>query len=394
MSSTQTSSTPKSASTLPGSRSATPGKASSNPTSLVVRWLVTAALVVGFFYATAHAGDIANDVLGGKLSRNHVKVGIVTLLGILGGVVWWKQIKADPRFHAPILITYILAVGDAQYGILDNYHSDWLKNLTGGRLSEISPTFVAILASVLAELALGRFVYGKWPHLASAYISGISVGILVKSPDLWPYVMCALISIVSKYALRVRGRHLWNPSNFGITVLLLLAGNSLSSLSVQSGNDFYPVLLIWVLGGLIMYRLGRWHIPLTFVAAFIPLAFFRSWATGQELNWISPNIWGLHWLRIPITPDLAPITWPMFQLYIFFMITDPKTTTHGRLRQCAVVVLVAIVETALRLGFRDVHSLYHALFIVAPITNLAEILWDGRQAALKKKEVLLPASAG
>ncbi len=63
----------------------------------------------------------------------------------------------------------------------------------------------------------------------------------------------------------------------------------------------------------------------------------------------------------------------MFQLYIFFMITDPKTTMHGWRRQVVVAVLVAAAETALRLGLRDVHSLYHALFVVGPLTNLYEI---------------------
>jgi Na+-transporting NADH:ubiquinone oxidoreductase subunit NqrB len=227
----------------------------------------------------------------------------------------------------------------------------------------------------LAELALGRFVYGKWPHLASAYISGISVGILVKSPDLWPYVMCALISIVSKYALRVRGRHLWNPSNFGITVLLALGGNQMSSLSVQSGNDIWPVVLIWVLGGLILYKLRRLHIPVAFLAAFIPLSYLRHRITGYEF-----------WT------ELAPMTWPMFQLYIFFMITDPRTTTKARWSQCAVAVLVAVVETIFQLGFRDPHSLYHALFTVGPITNLIEIVWDGRRAAAKQRETAAVAA--
>src|SRR5262249_23745060 len=49
---------------------------------------------------------------------------------------------------------------------------------------------------------------------------------------------------------------------------------------------------------------------LTFLAAFIPLSFLRSTITG-----------------IPWQTELAPITWPMFQLFIFFMITDPPTTT-------------------------------------------------------------------
>jgi hypothetical protein len=65
----------------------------------------------------------------------------------------------------------------------------------------------------------------------------------------------------------------------------------------------------------------------------------------------------------------------MFQLYIFFMITDPKTITKTRGRQCLVAFLVAVMETVLRLGFRDVHSLFHALFIVGPMANLIEIWW-------------------
>jgi Na+-translocating ferredoxin:NAD+ oxidoreductase RnfD subunit len=196
------------------------------------------------------------------------------------------------------------------------------------------------------------------------YISGISVGILVKSPELWPFVMCGLISIASKYVLRVGGRHIWNPSNFGITVLLFLAGDHVASLSVQSGNEVWPVILIWILGSLILYRLGLLHIPLVFLAVFIPLAFVRSAVTGN-----------------PWQAELAPATWPMFQLYIIFMITDPKTITRTRPRQCLVAALIAVMETVLRLGLRDIYSLYHALFIVGPSANLIEIWWTARRKA-------------
>ena len=288
------------------------------------------------------------------------KVLAVTLLAACLLAVWWSLVKKDKRFYAPLFITYILAVADAAYGILENHASPMLAFLTGGQLTKISPTFVAIFAAVVMELALGKFVHGKWPHLASAYISGISVGILVKSPATWPFVMCALISITSKYVFRIGGRHLWNPSNFGMVMLLLLGGD-VASYSIQSGNDFAPPLVIWVLGGIILYSLGRFYLPLTFVAAFIPLAFLRSAITDR-----------------PWQAELAPLTWPMFQLYIFFMITDPRTTTKTRWSQCLVVVLVAVMETVLRL-FEDVHSLYHALFIVGPIANLVEIWWTARQ---------------
>jgi Na+-translocating ferredoxin:NAD+ oxidoreductase RnfD subunit len=126
-------------------------------------------------------------------------------------------------------------------------------------------------------------------------------------------------------------------------------------------------LVIWCLGGVILYQLGRLHIPLAFLGAFLPLVFVRSWWTGDP------------WLA-----EFAPITSPMFQLYIFFMITDPKTTTKGKWSQCLVVVLVALVETIYRLAFRDIHSLYHALFTVGPLTNLIEIgyqRWKNREKA-------------
>jgi hypothetical protein len=49
---------------------------------------------------------------------------------------------------------------------------------------------------------LGRWLWGKIPNLASAYITGISVGILLRSPEYWPYALCSAIAITSKYAIR------------------------------------------------------------------------------------------------------------------------------------------------------------------------------------------------
>ena len=51
----------------------------------------------------------------------------------------------------------------------------------------------------------GPHLFGKWLNLASAYITGISVGILVRSPAYWPYALCSVISIMSKYVLASEG---------------------------------------------------------------------------------------------------------------------------------------------------------------------------------------------
>jgi len=198
-------------------------------------------------------------------------------------------------------------------------------------------------------------------HPASAYISGISVGILVRSPAYWPYALCALISIMSKYVLRLKGRHLWNPSNFGISVLVFLAPETVATLSIQWGNNVWPMLVIWVLGAAIIYRVKRFHITATYVLSFIAFAFLRSWIIGQ-----------------PWQAEVAPITGPMYQLFIFFMITDPKTTVRSKKWQCIVVLIVAVVEMILRL-YQSVYAPFYALFLVGPTALLIEMWMESRR---------------
>ena len=257
----------------------------------------------------------------------------------------------DKRYLAPVLVTMVLIVGQLSFGFLES----WWR------------TAFAILTSIAIELLLGKLIVGKWPHLASAYISGISIGMLLRSPEFWPYPLCAAISIVSKYVLRVRGRHLWNPSNFGISAMLFLAGDRVGSLNIQWGNYLWPMLIIWLLGGFIVRRLHRLHITATYVAAFVVFALVRSWLTGS-----------------PWEAEIAPITGPMYQLFIFFMITDPKTTVQGRNAQCAVAFAVAAFEMVLRLN-QVVYAPYYALFIVGPTALLIEMALQSHRSRTASK---------
>ena len=256
-----------------------------------------------------------------------------------------KRFRFDNRYVAPLFITCILLVGHLSYGILESYKK----------------TALAIIAAIIMELILGRIFFGKWLNLASAYITGISVGILVRSPAYWPYALCSVISIVSKYVLRIKGRHIWNPSNFGIAVLLFLAPETMAVLSIQWGNNLLPILVIWILGSIIIWRARRFHISATYVVSFFFFAFLRSWITGD-----------------PWQAEVAPITGPMYQLFVFFMITDPKTTVRSKMGQCAVAFCVALVEFVLRLG-QVVYAPIFALFFVGPTANLIEIWLDSRR---------------
>jgi Na+-transporting NADH:ubiquinone oxidoreductase subunit NqrB len=328
---------------------------------LLIRMAITAILVIGYYSLRGWLVPVLATELtrltGWASSRSEILVSVWLVAVILFSLVWmWrKQLAKDKRWHAPLLVTAVLVLADAGFHILEGHHSQLLTTLTGGVITKFSPTFAAILTAALAEMFIGRFYYGKWPHLSSSFVSGISAGILVRSPYLWPFVLCALISITSKFVLRIGDRHLWNPTNFGMTVMLFLAPQSMSGLSVEAGNEIWAAVVIWILGGMILYNLGLLHLPVAFVATFIPLAIARSWWTEQ-----------------PWQTELTPITSPMFQLFIFFMITDPKTTTKKKWSQILVAVLVGIAETVLRVC-GDVHSLFHSLFIVGPIANLIEI---------------------
>jgi Na+-translocating ferredoxin:NAD+ oxidoreductase RnfD subunit len=248
----------------------------------------------------------------------------------------------------PVFITLILLAGQVFFGILDNFLN----------------VVLAIATSVIAEVVLAKAILGTRKNLASAYITGISVGILIRSNVIWPYVVAALISILSKYVLRYKGRHLWNPSNFGVSWMLFMAPVYVAGLSMQWGNYILPMCVIWALGLGIVYRAKKLHVSITYVISFIILAYVRSIITGDAF-----------------LAELSPLTGPMYQLFIFFMITDPGTVVSGKKWQIIVVILVALVEFILRLqGF--IYAPFFALFLVGPIAKFIDL----RAATFNKKQ--------
>ncbi len=246
----------------------------------------------------------------------------------------------ENRYLPPLFITLILVAGQAKFGLLESF----------------SRTALAIATSMVLDLVFARLVIGKWPNLASAYITGISVGILIRSPAFWPYALCSALAITSKYVIRWRGRHLFNPSNLAISAMLILIPEYVAALSIQWGNDVWPLIIVWILGAFITWRVRRFHITLTYLISFIGFSALRSVIVGDSF-----------------LAEVAPITGPMYQLFIFFMITDPRTTVKSMRGQCLVAFLVAAMEMILRLaGY--INAPFYALTIVGPIA-LAIDIW-------------------
>lgn len=249
------------------------------------------------------------------------------------------------KYVPPVFITLILLAGQLWFGMLDSYWN----------------VVAAVLTAIVTEIVLARLILGTWKNLASAYITGISVGILIRSNVMWPYIITAVVSIMSKYVLRYKGRHLWNPSNFGVSWMLFFATSSVAGLSIQWGNDPVPLITIWLLGLIIVYRAKRLHVTLTYIISFAFFAYLRSLITGDGF-----------------LAEAAPITGSMYQLFIFFMITDPPTSVSSRKGQILVAFLVALVEFVLRLrGF--IYAPFYALFLIGPAARYIDLRWGGKR---------------
>ena len=264
---------------------------------------------------------------------------------------WQRSSRIDPRYLIAILITVVLMVAQFRYHMVGGYE----------RLA------LSLGVCVATEAILSWFDRGRVVNLLSAYISGISLTLLTKPQGgaLWPFILGGFLAIASKYVVRYRDNHLWNPTNFAICALLLAAPSRVSVLSHQFGNDVTTNLVIWTFGLIIAARVNVLHITLTYVISFLVLNGARAATMGQAL-----------------LPELAPITGPMYQLFLFFMITDPRTIVKGKRPQIVVTVIIAVVEMLIRLAsdrgwplptaFNAAPALI-ALFLVGPVAKYIDL---------------------
>ncbi|HEX8850028.1 MAG TPA: RnfABCDGE type electron transport complex subunit D [Gemmatimonadaceae bacterium] len=265
--------------------------------------------------------------------------------------LWERASRIDPRYLITFLITLVLLAAQLRYQMFGGYE----------RIA------MALGVCVATEAALSWFDRGRVVNLQSAYISGISLSLLLKPQGyaLWPFAIGGFLAISSKYVVRYRENHLFNPTNFAICVLLLAAPSHVSVLSHQFGNDFVTNVVIWTFGLIIAARVGVLHITLAYVLSFLALNSTRALVLGQ-----------------PVLPEIAPLTGPMYQLFVFFMITDPRTVVRGRGKQIVVAVIIALAELVIRYGSDQGWTMptglnagppLFALFIVGPIAKWLDL---------------------
>jgi len=157
----------------------------------------------------------------------------------------------------------------------------------------------------------------------SALISGLSLCLLLRTNSLLVASVAAVVTIASKFLLRVNGKHIFNPTNFGIVAIMLLTDRVWVSPG-QWGNAAFFAFLMACLGGLVVNRAARSDVTYAFMMSYLALVFGRSL-----------------WLGEPWTIPVHRLESGALLLFTFFMISDPRTTPNSRAGRIVFACLVA-----------------------------------------------------
>jgi Na+-transporting NADH:ubiquinone oxidoreductase subunit NqrB len=182
---------------------------------------------------------------------------------------------------------------------------------------------VTLSGALLAQWACSRLWGLPSFDPRSALISGLSLCLLLRTNSLWLAGVAAAVTIASKFVLRVNGKHIFNPTNVGIVLIILATGQVWVSPG-QWGNATFFAFLMACLGALVVNRAARSDVTWAFMAFYTALVFGRSLWLGEP--WAIP----LHRLENGA-----------LLLFTFFMISDPKTTPNSRAGRVLFALTVA-----------------------------------------------------
>lgn len=208
-------------------------------------------------------------------------------------------------------------------------------------------------------IALGRVHHSSWK---SALITALGLSLLFKSGSASTLALAAVIGIASKFLIRYRGKHLFNPANIGIVAAILLTGDGWISPG-QWGSSAVFLFLFGALGSIVLFRVGRLDTTLVFLLSFIILEYCR---TVLYLGWGSDVL-------------LHKLTNGSFLLFAFFMITDPKTTPDHPRARVFWAMGVALLAFALS-HWMYIHTApIWALVIVTPLTVILDARYKAKR---------------
>ncbi|WP_375514947.1 RnfABCDGE type electron transport complex subunit D [uncultured Nostoc sp.] len=213
-----------------------------------------------------------------------------------------------------------------------------------------------VLSFVISHWSLANNK-GQITNLRSALITSLGLSLLLRADHWTTMVIAAASAIASKFLFKFGDKHFFNPANFGIISALILTSDAWVSPG-QWGEEWWYALLFVGTGGMILQRIGRWDTTAAFLGSYSLLEAIRNlW-----LGWT----WDVYWHRL-MSGSLL--------LFALFMITDPRSIPNSRIGRVVWAVCIAGLTFILRNYFFVPTAVFWALFILAPLSILLDILW-------------------
>lgn len=197
----------------------------------------------------------------------------------------------------------------------------------------------------------------------SALISVLSLCLLLRTDSPAVAAFAAITTIASKFLIRLRGKHVFNPTNFGLVITILAFDRAWVSPG-QWGSLALLGFLVVSLGSLVIHRAERSDVTWAFLAAWCAVVF------GRAL-----------WLGDPWTIPLHQLRSGTLLVFAFFMISDPKTTPDSRLGRIVFAACVAALAGWLRYGLFEPNALLYALAACCPAVPLVDRWFPGARFA-------------
>jgi Na+-transporting NADH:ubiquinone oxidoreductase subunit NqrB len=266
--------------------------------------------------------------------------------------------EMDPRIYQIATLAGLLIYG---IGWLE-FEIEWVE----AGLILLGATAVQWVCSWLAKLPVFE--------ARSALISGLSLCLLLRTNSPWLIAAAVIVTIGSKFVLRWRGKHLFNPTNFGLVTMMLLTDQAVWVSPGQWGNVAFFGFLIACLGGLVVNRAARWDVTIAFLALHLALIFGRSAYLGE-----------------PAAIPLHRLQSGALLLFAFFMVSDPKTTPDSRAGRIVFAGLVAIAAWIVQFRLFATNGLLWSLAVCSFLVPLLDLLLPGTRYTWRSNPKHSPA---
>lgn len=252
--------------------------------------------------------------------------------------------STDPRYYQITVLSLLLSYG---IFVLD-FGIHWY-NAVAIVITAQSVQFIATRC-----VGLPRF------DPLSAMITALSLTLLLRTDAVALAVLAAGIAIASKFILRYRGKHIFNPANVALIVLMFASERAWVS-SGQWGSAAIGAFALACLGFIVLTRARRAETTFAFLMTFAALLIGRA-----------------IWLGDPLSIPLHQLQNGALLIFAFFMISDPKTTPNTRLGRVLYGALVASVAYTIQFVFYEPNGPIIALILSAPLVPLIDMAMNGR----------------